>query len=114
GLRRDFFEITRLLGELLEEVQDRITRVSPWLGVIDTIGCRTDEEIFFFGLSRARDVAWEMARCIADSGPERLPEELGRVDRVAAQVGGMIRRPALHLLPVLLCVRAREVGDLAA
>lgn len=114
GLRRDFFEITRLLGELLEEVQDRITRVSPWLGVIDVVGCRTDEEVFFFGLSRARDVAWEVARCVADAPPERLPAELDRVDRVTEHLAGAIRRPALHLLPVLLCIRAREVGDVAA
>lgn len=114
GMRRDFFAISRILGEMMDDVQDRIARVSPWMGVIDHIGCRNDEEVFYFGLSRARDAAWRVATCLADASPARLPLEVDRVDRAAARLARVIRRPGAHLLPALLCVRAREPRDVGA
>ena len=113
GLRRDFFEITRILGEMLEDVQSRISRVSPWMGVVDAIGCRNDEHVFFFALSRARDAAWAVAKRLAATPPERVPGELERVDRVTALLAGKSRNPGIHLLPPLLVVRAREPNDVA-
>src|SRR5690606_39175036 len=113
-MKSDFFAISRILGEMMDGVQDRITRVSPWMGVIDRIGCRNDEHVFFFALSKARDAAWRVAECLAESSPDRLPLELDRVDRAASFLGGRIRRPSLHLLPALLCVRARETRDVGA
>jgi hypothetical protein len=46
---------------MLDDVQDRVARVSPWLAVIDQLGCRTDEQIFTFGLDKARKLAWQAA-----------------------------------------------------
>lgn len=112
GLKKDFFEISRLLKEMIEEVQTKISRVSPWMGVLDAVGCRTDEEVFYFGLSRARDAAWSAAICLATTPASRLSAELDRVDRATAFLGYRIRTPGVHLLPALLAVRAREVNDL--
>jgi hypothetical protein len=114
GLRNDFLSISALLGEMLDGVQDRITRVSPWMGIVDRVGCRTDEHAFFFALSRARDCAWRVAQCLATASPARMPLELDRVDRAAAHLGRRIRRPGAHLLPALLLVRSRETAEIGA
>lgn len=45
GLKNDFFEITVLLSELVDSVQERIDRVSPWFHPIDRLGRRTDERL---------------------------------------------------------------------
>lgn len=113
-LRSDFLSISALLGEMMDDVQARVARVSPWMGIVDRVGCRTDEHAFFFALSRARDCAWKVAECLASSSPERMPRELDRVDRAAALLGQRIRHPGYHLLPALLLVRSRETAEIGA
>ena len=113
ALRRDFEEITLLLGEMLDDVQERIGAVSPWLWVLDRVGARSDEEIFSFVLGKARGFAWQLAENLAPAGePERvLLIEL--TDEVVALLGRRIRSPRWLLRPVLTAVRAREQSDAA-
>src|SRR5688500_2806352 len=48
AMKHDFEEITKLLGEMLDDVQDRLKEVSPWMGLIDRIGGRSDEQVCSF------------------------------------------------------------------
>ena len=115
GLRRDFDEITAILGETVDDVQDRIARVSPDMGLLDRFGCRTDEEVCTFALDRARTLAWGWAEHLA--GPlaaHRQDEAIARLDGVVAQLGRRILAPRLHLRGAFLLVRMRETQDVAA
>ena len=112
GLRADFHEISRLLGEMLDGVQDRLARVSPWMGVLDRVGARTDEEVCTFCLGGSRDLAWKWAqRFAALQNDGRLPQEIDTLDRVVAALAAPIRRPGAWLRPVLFAVRLREPRD---
>ncbi|HEX7243844.1 MAG TPA: DUF5995 family protein [Longimicrobiaceae bacterium] len=113
GLKRDFDEISALLGEMLDDVQDRIARVSPWMGVLDRIGSRTDEEICTFCLGGSRDAAWRAAERFAVLGKDALPAELDHLDRVVAALAHPIRSPGPLVQAGLLLARAREPGDVA-
>jgi hypothetical protein len=113
GLQHDFREISRLLGEMLDDVQDRIARVSPWMGVLDRIGLRTDEEICTFCLGGSRDLAWKSAQCFASVDAARLPHEINAVDNVVAGLASPIRTPGLFLRPALTAIRLREPREVA-
>ncbi|HYW11430.1 MAG TPA: DUF5995 family protein [Longimicrobium sp.] len=113
GLQHDFREISRLLGEMLDDVQDRIARVSPWMGVLDRIGLRTDEEICTFCLGGSRDLAWKSAQCFASVGAARLPHEINTLDNVVAGLASPIRTPGLFLRPALTAIRLREPREVA-
>ncbi|MGI9180215.1 MAG: DUF5995 family protein [Longimicrobiaceae bacterium] len=108
SLKKDFDEINALLGEMLEVVQDMITRVSPWMGILDRVGGRHDEIIGNFGLRRARDVSWHAAQRFATLSPARASEELDRLDRVVAMTAIPIHSPGITISSKLLLARARE------
>lgn len=110
-LKPDFFEITRLLGEMLDEVQDRIGRVSPWMRIVDWIGRRDDERVFGFALGGTRELAWRSAARLAALPPERHGEEIGRMDHAVALLARPIHTPGLLLSPALRLVRMREPSE---
>ncbi len=112
GFKRDFDEISRLLGEMLDDVQDRIAAVSPWMGLLDRVGARVDETICTFCLSASRDLAWEAAQRFAVLPAERHDEELDRLDRRVAALARSIRNPGLYISAALLIVRLRETHTL--
>jgi hypothetical protein len=113
ALQHDFREISRLLGEMMDDVQDRIARVSPWMGVLDRLGMRTDEEICTFCLGGSRDLAWKWAQRFATADRARLPHEIDALDHVVAGLAGPIRSPGVFLRPALAAVRLREPRDVA-
>ena len=113
ALRRDFDEISRLLGEMLDDVQDRLARVSPWMGLLDRIGARTDEEVCTFCLGGSRDLAWRAAERFARIERTAAAEEEARLDRTVALLTAPIRSPGPALSTALAVIRAREIGDVA-
>lgn len=111
ALKHDFDEISVLLGEMLNDVQDKIARVSPWMGVLDRLGMRTDEEICTFCLGGSRDLAWKWAQRFAAVDRGRLPQEIEALDAVVAVMAKAIHKPHFWLRPVLTAVRLREPKD---
>lgn len=108
GLKRDFFEITSLLGELIDSVQERIDRVSPWFHMIDRLGGRTDERLCAFAIGEVREAAWQLAEELAALPPGAFAEAIAEHDRTVAHIGKMIRSPGLPLNMGLWLIRARE------
>ena len=113
ALKHDFDEISRLLGEMLDDVQERINGVSPWLGLLDRVGARSDEEICTFCLSGSRDLAWLWAQRFARTHADTLAREIDRLDCVVALLTKPIRRPTPMVATALALVRSRETSDVA-
>ncbi|MGH7468949.1 MAG: DUF5995 family protein [Longimicrobiales bacterium] len=114
GLKRDFDSINDVLGEMLDDVQNRIARVSPWAGVLDRLGARTDEEIFTFGLGKSRALSWQAALSLNQvQGPLRMAQ-VDLHDRAVATLATPIYNPGLFVRTALMGVRAREIGDIGA
>jgi hypothetical protein len=114
ALQHDFRAITHLLGEMLEDVQERISRVSPWMGVLDWIGMRDDEQLFSFVLGGSRDLAWKWAQRFATLPPDRLPQEIDALDHVVAVLAKAIHKPHVWVRPVLMAIRLREPREVGA
>jgi hypothetical protein len=112
-LKHDFDEISRLLGEMLDDVQGRLARVSPWMSILDRVGGRSDENICSFCLGGSRDLAWHWAQRFAGLTPDTVPDAVDRLDRAVAILTLPIQRPAPMLATALMAVRARETGDVA-
>jgi hypothetical protein len=114
GLEQDFRYITLLLQNMIDRIQDRIEQVSPWIGLIDRVGGRTDEQICAFGIKAARDLAWRTAVRLAAATPHEFEQEIDEHDRVVAGLGLAIRSPGVLLNTALLGIRARETQPVAA
>ena len=111
SLKRDFMAINDILGEMLDDVQTRIARVSPWMGILDSIGARTDEEICSFCLGRSRDVAWNAAIALNEAPRSARPVQIDLHDRAVSQLAVPIYNPGFYLRTALLGARMREAND---
>jgi hypothetical protein len=114
SLKRDFDLITKLLAELVQPVQDKIGRVSPWIGFLDRIDSSADDAIINFSLDRARASAWNFAvRLNLLGGNERI-EAVKKRDQEIAALGRLVYKPPGILLNLgLLAIRLRESNDIA-
>lgn len=61
ALKNDFYAINTILAEMVDDVQDRISKASPLFGVLDPLTGRLDEDLMNFSIGIARDGAWEFA-----------------------------------------------------
>ena len=66
-LKDDFDAINNILAEMVDDVQDRIGRVSPLFKIFDPITGRTDEYLANFSINIARDGAWGFANQLYQS-----------------------------------------------
>lgn len=108
GLKRDFYEITVLLDEMIDTVQERIDQVSPWFRMIDRVGGRTDERICAFAIGEARNLSWRTAERLATLSPEAFDLEVAEHDKIVARLGQTIRSPGGMLGLGLHLIRVRE------
>ena len=88
-LKGDFFEINRLLAEMVDGVQADLNRASPRLARLDRWGGRFDERLAAAFLARARAAAWRKAVTFAAATPAQRPVLIRRWER---QVEGIARR----------------------
>jgi hypothetical protein len=112
SIKADFLRINAILGSLINDTQQRLTRFFGPLGLIDHLLGDTDESLSLFSIKYARDKAWTQALelMVADD-PTR-----GRLiqDRDAAVAGfsARIARPRRFTLRLLIrLIRMAEIGN---
>jgi hypothetical protein len=110
-LERDFFLINDILVSILEQVQDALGQVSPYLWLLDKFGGRSDERILDFSIRTARREAWQNALLLAhQSGPQRA-EIIERLDTRATLLAALLARPGGLVRPAVELIQARENQD---
>jgi hypothetical protein len=110
-LGRDFAEINVLLGEMIDDVQGRITRISPLMGVLDRVGQRTDERVCGFCIDVARKHAWGAAERLAPLTGSARQEEIAKLDLLACALALPVRSPGPVARAAMLGIRFGEVQD---
>lgn len=112
GLKNDFDAINQLLSDLVDDVQGRLTRIWPGVGILDRAGGGLDERIVNFSLRRARAASWSMATALAaETDPVRRHLRIEGVDRFASGLARRVLGPGLMASGVLAFVRLRERGS---
>ncbi|NIR47233.1 hypothetical protein GWO43_01955 [candidate division KSB1 bacterium] len=111
GLKADFHEINNILAELLDVVQDKIGVLSPWLGLLDQVGGRTDEAIVNFSIQKARDASWQVAERLAPLSIEQQEAEIARLDQNVADFAQIVQNPGWLLRIISFLIRIAESGN---
>jgi hypothetical protein len=112
GLRRDFDRVNEILAALIAGIEDDLAELSPWIGLLDRIGGRHDEEVIRFSIEVARTQAWRFATELAALDPDDWSGPIGAKDARVAHLARRIRNPG-WLGVKLLLIRARESNDVA-
>jgi len=112
SLRDDFMKINEVLGALVDNVQDQLSRMWPLLKPIDWIAGQLDEKLSKFAMSIARDAAWQVALDFSKlkTDKEKLRYIHYRDGRVAA-FGNKLAYPGLTLSLVIRLMRFLELGS---
>lgn len=110
GLRRDFDRINEILAGLVAGIEVDVAEVSPWIGLLERIGGRHDDEIVRFSIEMARTEAWRFAVELAPLDPGHRAGAVSARDARVARLAGQILHPGL-LEAGLLVIRSRESND---
>ncbi|HRF38614.1 MAG TPA: DUF5995 family protein [Saprospiraceae bacterium] len=110
-LERDFMSINRVLSEKIDEVQDRLSRVSPLLFLLDWAGQRKDEQFAEFSLIQARNQAWQSALNLAKGDAGQQASAIQDLDALVAALGRLISHPGKWIGWLLKLIRLFEKKD---
>jgi hypothetical protein len=110
GLRRDFDRINDILAGLIAGIEHDLNSVSPWIGLLDSVGGRHDEEVIRFSIEVARAQAWRFANELAPLDPDAWAGPIAARDARVAHLARRIREPGA-LSVRLLVLRVRESSD---
>jgi hypothetical protein len=106
-LRRDFDRINEILATLIAGIEHDLAEISPWIGMLDWIGGRHDEELIRFSVEIARTGAWRFATELAPLDEAHWSGPIGARDARVAHVATRVLRPGL-LTVGLMVIRSRE------
>ncbi|NUO79955.1 hypothetical protein HUU05_07750 [candidate division KSB1 bacterium] len=111
ALEKDFKEINSILSSLLDQVQAKIGKLSPWLAWLDFVGKRLDEAVFNFSLKIARREAWKVAERFAALTPEDHAQAISVLDGKVAKLAQKILSPGWLFSGVAFLIKLRESDD---
>ncbi len=103
-IKADFMLVNQLLEELIDEMQERLSRASRLLFLLDWVGGRKDESIVNFSIRRARDFAWLTASNLAYLDGEAFQQYLRQTDDAIAAIARRVAAPRSRLLKTTLRV----------
>ena len=108
AIAEDFRTINEVLATLTAGCQRAVGEVSPWLGLLDRVGGRTDDRVVRFSLVRARDAAWHTAERLAPLPPADRARAVAALDREVAGLARYVLDGPLTVDAALFAVRLRE------
>jgi len=111
SLQNDFMKINTVLGSLVDEVQDQLSKMWPLLKPIDWLAGKLDEKIAKFAMGIARDAAWQVAleysKLKADEEKEHY---IKKRDLAVVKFGSKLASPGLLLNVFIRFLRFLEFG----
>lgn len=106
--RSDFDRINELLARLIDETQRKLAQIWRCYRFFDWATGRTDEQLIYFSLRKARNHAWDAAKRLAVCSDEERPAAEEELDRNVERLGRQIIRPGLAVGAALAAVRLAE------
>ncbi|SHJ94028.1 DUF5995 family protein [Pseudozobellia thermophila] len=117
-IENDYNTVNRILSDIVNEMQDRLGRVSPLLFMLDWAGKNSDEKIIDFSMAKAREVSWGNANLLWGLGIEHQGEAIKNIDGVVLKLSEFIKAPQSKIIGFLLSLigrfEERNIGKVIA
>ncbi|MGK0388731.1 MAG: hypothetical protein ACI94Y_001463 [Maribacter sp.] len=105
SIKIDFMKVNQILKNLTDEIQEKITRVSKLMFLLDWIGKEKDEIAAGFSIKKARNFAWMTAEHLAPiTDPIAQEKAIQEVDKKVTAIGKIVHHPAGKILTWLINV----------
>ena len=114
-IENDFNKVNDILFNIINEIQDRLSRVSKVLFLLDIIGKKSDERIIDFSMRRAREQAWNSANLLWALGVNQQEDAIKGIDSMVLQLSKVIKSPESRVVRFALkTIRAFEETEVGA
>ena len=101
-VKNDFDAVNDILFGIVNEIQDRLGRVSRLLFLLDIVGKNSDEKVIDFSMRKARQQSWNNANLLWSLGPEHQNGAIRTMDGVVLKISEIIKSPKSRLLRFVL------------
>ena len=101
-IKNDFLKVNLILNSLINEMQERIVKVSRLMAILDWIGENTDNQIINFSMVKAREQAWNSACYLAGLEDAEAQNDIAKKDNRIAVFGAILKNPPGILLNIIL------------
>ena len=91
-LKNDFVLVNQILKDLINEMQDRVSRVSRLMFLLDWIGQNEDEKIINFSIVKAREQAWDFANYLSILNDDKKKIKINSVDEFVYDLANVIKK----------------------
>jgi len=105
-LKNDFMKVNQILNDLTNEMQDRVSKVSRFMVLLDWMGKNSDELIVNFSMVKAREQAWNLACILAELKDTERKAVIEVTDQTISALGSAIKNPPGKLLKTVLKLTA--------
>jgi hypothetical protein len=102
GIHNDFNTINGILGSMVDNVEDCLTKVNPLLRLLDLHVFKYDEMLVNFSIETARDGAWSFAEELSNKQNADYETCISARDQRIGQLGASIAKPHGLLLKFIV------------
>jgi len=106
-IENDFNKVNDVLFNIINELQERLGKVSPLLFLLDWAGKNSDERIIDFSMRKAREQAWNGANLLCALGNDGQSEAIMGLDSLVLNVNKVIKQPKSRVIGFVLKAIAR-------
>jgi hypothetical protein len=97
-MKNDFMLVNDVLASLVDELQDKVGRVSRLMFLLDWIGKRSDEAVMNFSMEKARGQAWNLAVSLSASDGKLKKDKIDETDLIIGKLAEVVKHPPGKLL----------------
>lgn len=101
-IETDFNKVNDILQNITNELQDKLSKVSPLMFLIDRFGKNSDEKLINFSMRKARAQAWNSANLLWSLGKEHSEKSIKEIDNFVYKLSQIIKSPKSFLFKLLL------------
>ncbi len=114
SLKNDFHSINKVLENLINDTQQRLTKIFRPLGIADKLLGPLDERLSIYSIAYARDKAWTQTLELCLTPLEKRPNLIIQRDRSVSDFAKHLCNPPKKLIRlVLLIIRLMERGSVS-
>ncbi|WP_107039059.1 DUF5995 family protein [Brumimicrobium mesophilum] len=101
-IEADFNKVNDILFQIVNEMQDRLSRVTPMMFILDWLGKNNDEKAIDFSMRKARQQSWNSANLLWSLGGENNKETINNLDNLVLKLSQVVKAPKSKFLRFLL------------
>ncbi|QCX02218.1 hypothetical protein FGM00_19625 [Aggregatimonas sangjinii] len=102
SIQNDFDKVNDILFGIVNEMQDKLSRVSRLMFLLDIVGKNSDEKIIDFSMRKARQQSWNNANLLWGLGPEHQELAMQTIDGAVLKISKFIKSPRSRIIRFVL------------